>query len=155
MIEEDIEGDIIDLTNSICFLASEIYDIKTQLKDHREITDENRNFVINARTALSYKNKELHSKKAQLRRIKYHVMNEARNDEDSLELTKTRAENLRRELTLVCQHGRGIAASFINEARWFLDEETYKTLLHLAVENMKVDKQYYHAVEIMKVDKQY
>lgn len=144
MIEEDIEGDIIDLTNSICFLASEIYDINTQLKDHREITEENRNFVINARTALSYKNKELHSKKAQLRRIKYHVMNEASNYDDSLELVKTRAENLRRELTLVCQYGKSIAASFVNEARWFLDEETYKTLLHLATENMKTDKQYHH-----------
>ncbi len=142
MIEEDIEGDIIDLTNSICLLASEIYDIKTQLKDHHEVTDANRTFVINARTALSYKNKELHSKKAQLRRIKYHVMNNASNYDDSLELAKIRAENLRRELTLLCQHGRGISASFINEARWFLDEETYKTLLHLAAETMNVDKQY-------------
>lgn len=144
MTEEDIEGDIIDLTNSICSLVSEINDIKTQLKEHNYITDENRTFVINARTALSYKNKELYLKKAQLRRIKYHVMNEASNYDDSLELARTRAENLRRELTLVCQHGRGIAASFINEARWFLDDETYKTLLHFAVENMKVDKQYHY-----------
>lgn len=141
MIEEDIEGDIIDLTNSICFLASEIYDIKAQLKDRREITDENMIFVINARTALSYKNKELLSKRAQLRRIKYHVMNKASNYEDSLELVKTRADNLRRELTLVCQYGRGVSASFVNEARWFLDEETYKTLLHLAVESIKADNQ--------------
>ena len=31
MIEEDIEGDIIDLTNSICSLVSEIYDINKRI----------------------------------------------------------------------------------------------------------------------------